>query len=390
MISTRRQTASEASVPTILKGLGHARSAETRLTGSARVNLDELATGACSLVRDESQKLRPPCIVDRLGQHPAGQPLDVQIFHRNQAETVDDLARFLVNKIRSLIANLNIRPLKKSHCFASAVATLFAPCHFALAASQPGFGIPVVAGVLNLGAIRQNSETIQADVNPDLLRGCWQWLRIALDAEAGEPAAGFPLDGDCLDLSFERPVQFHIDMPRALYAQLSAGKQPATVAVGRKGNAVVPARRPKPGKTWLVSAFHSGKESLEGSIHPAQHILAAREVCQRQTAVGAHGFELISLVVIVNRLAANLPGLNALLERGVVKRAGFLQFAGEECGLCRRRIQPVFEGENQPPVCTKKAINTIRERPYSTTNKRPSANAESLFRCRLKATVPEA
>ena len=67
------------------------------------------------------KELRPSCIMNRLRQHAAGESLHVQIFYRNKAELIDQLAGFLVIEIRSLIEHLDVRPQKKPYCLAAAI-----------------------------------------------------------------------------------------------------------------------------------------------------------------------------------------------------------------------------------------------------------------------------
>jgi hypothetical protein len=282
MISRTRQTAIRASVPAIREGLGHACSAEARLAGSASISFPEIAPGACSLVRDEVQEHRPCSIVNGLRKHPGGESLHVQIFYGNQPILVDNLARLFVNEIRSLVANANIRPLEQLHCFAAAVAPLLAPCNFALAAPQSGLCIPVAPGVLNLGSIGQHREAVQANVDTDLFRGNRQRLSLALDAEAHEPASSFPLDRGSFDLSCNGAVQFDLDVPCAMHANLTAGKQAASCRMLREGEAIVSPGRAEAGKArLLLAALHAGKERRERFIHTAQNVLRALGIDQR-------------------------------------------------------------------------------------------------------------
>lgn len=58
-----------------------ATAAQLRCT--ARIHLDVLATGALSLAREYRDELRPPGVVNVLGQHPASQPFDVEVLHRD-------------------------------------------------------------------------------------------------------------------------------------------------------------------------------------------------------------------------------------------------------------------------------------------------------------------
>lgn len=107
-------------------------------------------------------------------------------------------------------------------------------------------------------------------------------------------------------------------------------------------------------KAGFLSAFHARVEYLVGLIDPAQYILAVGGVRQGQTTIGAHRLQLVGLIVVVDRLVARLPGVVAFLLGGVVERAGFLQFGGEERP---GRVDPVFEGDAQlTSVCAESPI----------------------------------
>ena len=255
MITTSRQSANGAKVPTIREGLRHARSAEARLAGSTRVNPNHFAPGAFCLVRDEIQEHRPACVVNGLRQHPAGKSFHVEIFDRYQAVFVDQLAGFLVLEIRTLIEHLDMRPLKKLYCFAAALAALLAPCHLALATPQAGLRVPVVVRILNLRSIGQHRETVQPNIDTSAKFAGWKRLRLAFHAETHEPASGLALDRYRLDRAFNGPVQFNFDMPRTLDPQFAVVEQPAAIPVRRKGNAVVAAEGTKSGEPRRVSPF---------------------------------------------------------------------------------------------------------------------------------------
>jgi hypothetical protein len=331
--------------------------------------------------------------MNRLRQHPSGEPLHVEIFYSNKTKLVDKPPRFFVEKVGALVDNVGVRSLKQEHCFPAAILAFGATGYLALAAPQPGFRTPVVPGILDLRTIGQYRKTVQTDVDTDFSSGCRQWLGGALHAETNEPAAGLALDGDRFDGSLQRPMQFDFDMPDSLHAQFSAIEQPTPVAVRRESNAVISAEGTKSREARLVSPLHAGKESLKGLIDPTEDILAAGEVRESQATIFAHRLQLVRLVVVIDRFAADLPGTNPLFEGGVIETGCFPQLAVEKINLRRRWIQPVFV--RQAHVCllssgTSMFTRFITNFAVPERGEKHSAIAESLFRCRLKATVPEA
>ena len=151
-------------------------------------------------------------------------------------------------------------------------------------------------------------------------------------------------------------MQFDLDVPRTLDAQLSVVEQPAAVGIGRKGDAVIAAERTEPREARRIPALASGKESLKGLVDPPQNILAAREIRQRQAAIGAHRLQLVRLVIVVDRLAANPPRPDPLFKRSVVEAGRVPQLAVEKfhlgCGgyiryLKAKRIHLYFRMKHQ-------------------------------------------
>jgi len=61
------------------------------------IDTEQLSTGAFSLVREDRDERRPAGVLDLLGQHTAGQALDVEIFNGVGVVRLDDrLGRFVV------------------------------------------------------------------------------------------------------------------------------------------------------------------------------------------------------------------------------------------------------------------------------------------------------
>ena len=243
MISTGRQSAGGAIVPTIRKDLRHPLPAQACLTRTSGVNLDNLPTGARCLVEKKHQELRPSCIVNGLRQHSGGKPFYVQILDCDQPILVDQLARFLVLEVPALVPDMNVRALEQPHCRAAPAAALLPPRNLPLAAPQSRFGAPVVPGILDLRAIGQHREAVQPDIDSGSAVTRRQRRGITLDAEAHEPAARFALDRNRLNLAFDGPVKFNLDVARALDAQFAVVEQPAAVAVRRECNTVITPRR---------------------------------------------------------------------------------------------------------------------------------------------------
>jgi hypothetical protein len=79
------------------------------LRAPSRIDADNLDTGTCSLVVEHCGQLSPRGIGDGLGQHPTGQARHVQIFDRDPAEAVHQIAGNLMQAIAALVGNASVK-----------------------------------------------------------------------------------------------------------------------------------------------------------------------------------------------------------------------------------------------------------------------------------------
>jgi hypothetical protein len=170
MISRRRQSAGRTIVPPIGEGFRHGCPAQTFLRTTPWVHLGIPPASICRLVGDECKELTPSGIVNGLRQHPAGEPFHMQIFGGYHAVLVDQLARFFVVEIAALVRYMGMRPWQQEDGLTAAVASLFAPRHLPLSATEARFGIPVVARIRNLRAAGKHRKAVPSNVNPSLER----------------------------------------------------------------------------------------------------------------------------------------------------------------------------------------------------------------------------
>src|SRR5438874_2744151 len=125
---------------------------------------------------------------------------------------------------------------------------------------------------------------------------------------------------------------------------LSVFEQSAAIAVGRKGDTVVPPERTEARETGLLAAPYPSEERLEGLIQPAEHILAAGEVGQSEQPFFPYGLQLLGLVVVVDALAANFPSIAPFLKGSVVELASLVELVLEKPSLGLVGVQAVFVG----------------------------------------------
>src|SRR5437899_6388435 len=88
----------------------------------------------------------------------------------------------------------------------------------------------------------------------------------------GHQCAAFVLlDRNGLDLILDRPVQLHFDEASALDTQFAVIEQSAAIAVGRKGDTVLPPERTEAREAGLLAACYPREERLEGFIRSEEH-----------------------------------------------------------------------------------------------------------------------
>src|SRR5438477_10563095 len=100
------------------------------------------------------------------------------------------------------------------------------------------------------------------------------------------------------------PVQFDLDETSALDTQLPVIEQSAAIAVGWKGDTVVPPERTEAREARLLAASYANEERLEGLIQPAAHTLAAGEVRQPEQRCFPPRLQRLRLVAAVHAPAA--------------------------------------------------------------------------------------
>src|SRR5215207_8192423 len=246
MVAIRRQTALRTLMPTLAEVFRRVRSAGACLTCAAWINLNQLASGARSLVLQLGEKGTPPGITDGLGKHSRRKSFDVQIFDGNQSVVVDQPTANLVLKVRPLFANVRVCLLQQQHGFPATVRATLTACHFALRAAKFLLCLPIVARVLNLSPIAQGGEGQQANVHANALSVGRQRHGFALDTETGVPLARLPLNRQSLNLPFDGAMQFDFNL--ADFRQAEMRTQHGEAAL-RMGETVVPGRRTKARET---------------------------------------------------------------------------------------------------------------------------------------------
>jgi len=344
MITTDRQPTLRALMPPLAQCLRYGRSASAPLGCAVGVHPDQPSTGAFSLVVDLGKELSPTGVVDRLGQHPAGQPLDVQVLYRNQVVGVDDLTGGPVVEGRTLIPHVSVDTLKFTDRLTSTVTPPLPAGDFALCSAKAGLGLAVVSGVGYFSPVAQNGKVSQAEIDANGLAGGGQGLGGGFNAEAYVPFPALPFQCQRLDLALQGPVELHLNLSHALNIEPPVVPQLTAVAIGRKGVAVVVPVGLEPREPRLLAGLHPTEERLECLIHSPEHVLAGGVVSKPKVARCSYLFQLVCLAVVVASGSLHLPSISAFLQSAVVQATGFRKLVFQGKRLCGVRVETVLEG----------------------------------------------
>src|ERR1700746_1802728 len=272
----------------------------------------------------------------------------------------------------TLVSDFTVRLGHQCGGLAAEVAAALATGKPALGAAQVGQPALEVSGIVDLHAIRKSDKAVQSDIHADLLGRLRQRHTVPLDGKTHIPVVHAPIYPNGLDLPLDRPVQLDLDETSALDTQLPVFEQSAAIAVGRKGDTVVPPERTEAREAGLVAASYASEERLEGLIQPAEHILAAGEVGQSEQPFFPHRLQLLGLVVVVHALAANFPSVAPFLKRSVVEVASLVELVLEELNLGLVGVQAVFVGEaHRARVYKEQRLQANKKRRRTNMQRRP-------------------
>src|SRR5436309_9614336 len=111
-------------------------------------------------------------------------------------------------------------------------------------------------------------------------------------------------------------------MPYALQIQTCA-RQPAAIAIAGERVTVKTSPRLKARIPGFLPSFDAAKEGFEGPLDASQDILCRRKVRQSEMPSTTYLFELVCLIVVVQRHPALLVGIPPFLESGIIQATGF-------------------------------------------------------------------
>jgi hypothetical protein len=344
MISWDRQSARLTAVPAISQPFGDGSSAGAFLRRAGGIDLDAYPRSLYRFREQDRQELAPADIMHRFGHHAAGQSFGVQVFDGDQAVAVDQHARDLVMKIPALVLDMRMYPLQGLDRLAVAMTPTLPASDLPLGTSELGLCRLEVARILDPRPVGECGERLQPNIEAHRFRALRQGNRVRLSAEADIPTPGFPLQGHGLDRALQGATPLDFQFSDALTIELAIIPELTAIPVSGEGVTVESIAAFEPGIARRITGLDAAEEGIEGLLDTPQDVLTGREVGQAQGAIGANRFELVGLVVIVQR-GVQLPvGIAALLERGVIQDSRFVKLRLQGLGLFPRGIEATSVG----------------------------------------------
>ena len=315
--------------------LGDSIALRALLARSPRVDFDELATGAFSLVADQRNELPPRGIMNGLRKHPACEAFDVEIFDRDATEAIDDCTTLLVQEVAAGAGDVRLMRCDGELALAADVRASLAPSERTLKATKLALGALREVRAIDSLAVAERDEAAQADVDADAL-GAGTLDGCDLDVKDDVPFARVAAEDAGLRLTRKLPMPPHADLAgNADEAQFARFADRHSVADAEVCG-VISVASPETRKASRSAALYATEERLVGFIQLAEHLLLSGRgpaplVRQVATDLG----ECHDLLVTLDRDAV-LVRVDAVFESGVVKLTEIAKHLRQ-----RSRLRPV-------------------------------------------------
>ena len=303
--------------------LGDSSALRTFLASSARVDLDELATGSLSLVAKHRNQCAPRGIVDMLGKHPASQALDVQILDGDTSKPIDDLSAFLVQDVTAHGPDMRLRLGNGGLALAPHLGAAFAPRQRSLDAPQfLGVALGDV-GTSDGLAVVKGDQRGKTNVNPDAIR-TRTLDRCDLDVKDDVPLPSVAAENAGLRFAGQFTMPADLDFTRhadkSEFLVLSDRHAVADTEIG--GVISVAGSEPwKPAFLAALAALHTTKERLVCLVQFPQHLLLrGRRPAALMQQVTTNFRKRQNLFITANFHAVPI-GVDPMFKTGIVELA---------------------------------------------------------------------
>ena len=142
------------------------------LTRIGRIDFDKRSASFFRFARELGKECRPRGICNAFGKTMImNHPVDLQVFHTDDPETINDLPTFLMGEVLPSQADTLMHTCYDFAVLPSFWGALRKFGVFPLTLSQGFFFLAKEAGVLNLFTGRERSKGLESHINPDLGQG---------------------------------------------------------------------------------------------------------------------------------------------------------------------------------------------------------------------------
>ena len=342
MVSIQRQPTADTVMDALRQRFLLAVSAlRAVLTCIGRVDRYHSLTSICCFVGEVGGKLRPGCIVNRLGQTVVMHHLiDREVFHRDDVKPVDDLAALLMGKIMAPIGNPFVHAAHDLAALPPLRRALRRCRELALRALQVVFVGAQKFWTGRAFSRREGGETQQPHINPHGFSSRRQWLRVHLAGNRDIPFASRPpayraglrdtFQGAMLDDTHGS----HLRQLQRAIGQL------APAAILRKGHRIISPIATETRVARFFAGFAAAEERLKSQINPHRHILQdlGMHLAQRW-AVGFKLGQSRLLPIVAQRFLSFFPGFLTVSQEVVIEQATFFKLVLQQTRLFFRRFQ---------------------------------------------------
>src|SRR6266480_2555111 len=232
------------------------------LTRIGRVDFHKLSTSFFRFAGQFIEKLRPRGVYNAFCQTMImGHSIDVQVFYRNDAKSINNLAAFLMSEIISTEFDTFVDTGNGLTVFPSLRRPFRQLGMLALYLSQGLLFLAEETGIGDFFTSGERSEGFQANVNPDLCSNGVKSFRLTLDRKGDIPlACRRALHGTGFDFALDRAVIDHLD----------------TADLG-KGHALIRSdAKPRLGEAERIIASEAFKTGIAGFLGMFSHATEAR------------------------------------------------------------------------------------------------------------------
>jgi len=268
------------------------------------------------------------------------QASNVQLFNPNHVVFFDDLIAQFMKEVLPLIRYFQMLAREAANCLASVGTAQLPFADLALCNPYRALRLLEQARILDDLAVAQGGEVLKSNIDAGRLAILWDEATVVFcNREDHKPTVRLSLDRASFDRAFNWAREAQAAGAYTAQYQLVTRQSKAALRVGK---AIEKSLTLKARVSRLVTGFHATKESLERFAQTAQSVLQDLTMNTGDIFTKQFDFrELKGLPVKVDRRAAGLKGIAALLQASIVKLAAYIQ--GLLALICKRLVRLELE-----------------------------------------------